>query len=321
MKEGKVRKTPMVLYNFMSLWRTIVLPRPVKQLQRKLCLWGWENRPDAQEIRRRVDYYYPSDATFITSPEDREIGEIKLSDSHSAYWYDLMRYLRAFPQKARIDFINGDTHENPSHSVFGKARRLDEKRGNVALMNLDRRRHFLKTEDNIPFLEKEAKLFFRGDVDAKENRRRFLERWWGHPLFDLGDTSPRTNTEWHTPRVRIEDHFRYRYILALEGHDVASALQWICASNCIPVMTRPTVESWLMHGRLQPGVHYIEIADDFSDAAEKIAYYNAHPEEGKAIARASKEWMEQFSDSKRENIIHYLVAERYLQKAGCYVNP
>ncbi len=302
----------MLLYNLASLWRNFVIPPFIKRWQRKLCLKDWQQREDADLIRQRVDYYFPQDKPFTPGREARPIRDITLSSSHSSYWYDLMRYLRAFPSDRKIDFINGDTHYNPDSVMFGKARRLDDKKGNVALMNLDRRRHFLKVVDPIPFIEKKPQLFFRGDVDAKENRKRFLTMWWGNPLFDLGDTSPRTMTEWHTERTDIAKHFEYRYILALEGHDVASALQWICASDCIPVMTRPTVESWLMHGAMIPGIHYIEIADDFSDAAEKIAYYNANPAEAEKIARASKEWVSQFSDTRRENIIHYLVAEKYL---------
>ena len=116
--------------------------------------------------------------------------------------------------------------------------------------------------------------------------------------------------------MKIEEHFSYKYILALEGYDVASALQWIMASNCIPVMPRPTTEGWLMHGALIPGIHYIEIADDFSDAEEQIAYYNSHPDEAKQISEASKEWARQFEDKKRESIISYLVAERYLMLSG-----
>lgn len=309
---GHVRKYSALLYNIASIWRTMILPHFVRRWQRRLCINGWENRSDADEIRRRVDYYTMRSAPFSPGADARRIADISLRHSHSSYWFDLMRYLRAFPKDCRIDFIDGDTHVNPDDVCFGKARRLDSSARNVMLMNLDRRRHFLKVTDNIPFDRKIPKLFFRGDVDAKENRRRFLSMWWGNPLFDLGDTSPRSLTEWHTPRADVASHFRFRYILALEGHDVASALQWICASNCIPVMTRPSVESWLMHGAMIPGVHYIEIADDFSDAAEKIEYYNAHPEEARAIAEASRKWAGQFSDPRRENIIQYLVAERYL---------
>lgn len=309
----------MGLYVAQSILRTIIIPSPVKRLRKWMCLRNWRKRRDAEEIERRLDYYcHPWESPIPMPASLRRIDKIRLGASHSAYWFDMMRYLKAFPGKNKVDFIDGDTHVNPDGLVIGKARRLDSKSCNVALMNLDRRRHFLKVSDPIPFHEKKPILFFRGDVDAKENRRDFLSSWYAHPLFDLGDTSTRTITQWHTPRIGIEEHFKYRYILALEGHDVASALQWICASNCIPVMTRPTVESWLMHGLMKPGVHYIEIAQDFSDAAEKIEYYNAHPDEAEAISRASREWIGQFADRHRENILHYLVADRYLHLINSY---
>ena len=41
------------------------------------------------------------------------------------------------------------------------------------------------------------------------------------------------------------------------------------SSNSVAVMPRPKYESWFMEGRLQPGVHYIEIKDDYSDLEPK----------------------------------------------------
>ncbi|MDE6716894.1 MAG: lipopolysaccharide biosynthesis protein [Muribaculaceae bacterium] len=316
MARARAGKQWIFFYNLAALWRAMFLPGFIRRIQRRLCLRGWRQRPDAAQIESRVDYYFPLRYPFSPGPGAKRIDRQRLRGSHSVYWYDLMRYLRSFAGRRKIEYINGDTLDNPGSVVFGKARRLDEKAGNVALMNLDRRRHFLKVEDPIPFEDKRGMLIFRGDVDAKDNRRRFLERWHGHPLFDLGDTSRHNKSAWHTSPMKIEEHFSYKYVLALEGYDVASALQWIMASNCIPVMPRPTAEGWLMHGALIPGIHYIEIADDFSDAEEQIAYYNSHPDEAKQISEASKEWARQFEDKKRESIISYLVAERYLMLSG-----
>lgn len=315
-KEGKVRKQSAIAYNIKAIWRTKILPRFIRRLQMRMLLSGWERRSDAGIIRHRLDYYCPESASINPDSGAKAVSAVKLSQTHSCYWFDMMRYLRAFPKSLRISFIDGDTHENPDFYSIGKARRLDSKKGNVALMKLDSRRHFIKVEDNIPFRDKKGILFFRGDVDDKQNRIRFFEKWGSDPRFDIGDTSPRKRSEWMKPRVPVEEHFRYKYILALEGNDVATAVQWICASGCIPVMCRPTVESWFMHGLLQPGVHYIEIKPDFSDVAEKIEYYNAHPEEAESISRASREWATQFDDPRRESIISYLVAKRYLRQAN-----
>lgn len=310
-----VKRIPMLSYQMDAIWRTLIIPRKLCRYLDDRLMSDWDKRPDANIIRKRVDYYCPLHAPFTPGPEARPIRDIRLSQTHSAYWYDLMRYLRGYDHNRRISLINGDTHHNPEYVTFGKARRLDRLRDNVILMNLDRRRHFMRVTDPVPFEHKKPVLLFRGDVDAKQNRRLLLEKWWGHPLFDLGDTSPRNHTIWHTPRIPIDEHFGYRYILAPEGHDVASALQWICASGCVPVMTRPTVEGWLMHGAMIPGEHYIEIADDFSDAADKIRWYNANPEKAHAIAKASRRWAAQFDDPTREAIIHHLIVRRYLDLA------
>ena len=131
--------------------------------------------------------------------------------------------------------------------------------------------------------------------------------------MDLGDTNRSHPSEWQTDFISVPDHFKYQFILALEGYDVASALQWIMASNCVPVMTRPAVESWLMHGRLIPGVHYIEIAPDFSDVGEKMEYYVNHPEEARKISVESKKWASQFFNRKRERLVSLLVVDKYLR--------
>ncbi len=309
---GKVSRHSAALYNLVSAWRCLILPRFVRRMQRRLCLRGWQRRADAAEIRRRVDYYNRIAAPFDPPRTSRPIGRIRLKDSHSRYWFDLMRYLRAYPSDTPVDFIDGDTWQNPGHPVFAKARCLDPAAAHCALLRLDSLRHFMKVDDRIPFDNKENVLFFRGEIFGKPHRIRFFEMWAGTPGFDLGDTSRSHPSQWQTPPAAIPEHFRYKYILALEGNDVASSLQWICSSGCIPVMPRPTKETWLMHGAMIPGVHYIEINPDFSDAADRIAYYNAHPDKARAISEASKEWMRQFSDSRRENIISYLVADRYI---------
>ena len=48
------------------------------------------------------------------------------------------------------------------------------------------------------------------------------------------------------------------------------------SSNSVAVMPRPKYESWFMEGRLQPGVHYIEIKDDYSDLEDLKVVQNGH---------------------------------------------
>ena len=53
---------------------------------------------------------------------------------------------------------------------------------------------------------------------------------------------------------------RYRYILSLEGNDIASNLAWLLGHNSLVMMPPPTWENYLLHGRLSPWVHYVPVA-------------------------------------------------------------
>lgn len=309
---SRARKIPAFAYNLSALCREM-LPRAFWRWHRRHTLRGWEKRQDADYIRNRVDFYCP--LPFL--PNDNSMAASKIRrgsvDGPSAYVFDMRRYLRAYTRDARLNFFAGDTFANPDVPTVIKTRRLDDKRNNGILFNLNHRRHFLPVvEDNIPFRDKKPMMVWRGAADAKPNREKFLQLFMDSPLMDIADTQHPYAPDGKKTAISVADHFRYQFVLVLEGNDVASALQWVMASNCVPVMCRPTVEGWLMHSRLEPGKHYIEIAPDFSDVEEKLQWYIAHPEEAEKIAEESKRWAAQFKDKKREGIISYLILDKYL---------
>lgn len=306
---------PVRFLYYAASWLRLRIPRAWLAMRRRSLLKGWEKRPDAAEIRERRDFYCPL-------PEhcdggDAMVTAARIDPNHgsSSYYFDLMRWLRYFPKDAKVNFVTGDVHRNPTLPSLIKARRIDDKAGNAVILNFDRVRHFYHPHDNIPFREKRDMLIFRGDIAQKPHRETMMRRWASSTLCDLGDTSPK-RSEWTKPKMSIAEHFKYKFILAPEGHDVASSLQWIMASNCVPVMTRPTVESWLMHSRMVAERDYVEVAPDYSDLEEKLQYYIAHPDEAEAIAEASKRWAARFADRRREKIISLLVMERYLRSTG-----
>jgi hypothetical protein len=111
--------------------------------------------------------------------------------------------------------------------------------------------------------------------------------------------------------MSIYDQLRYRYILALEGNDVASNLKWVMSSNSVAVMPKPKMETWFMEGKLVAGYHYVEIADDYSDLPDKILYYEKHPEEAKEIVRHANEWCKPFVNKRRERLIEVMTLRKY----------
>lgn len=295
-----------------------LIPRGILAYRRLRLLKDWESRPDADYIRQRVDTYCHLSAPFkVDGKGVIAISDLKIGKYSSRYLFDILFTLRYFPKHFKFRFQDYDVIDNPDAPMLIKCRKLTkEGADNCVVLNLDSIRHYLNPHDPIPFEDKIPKLIFRGDIYGKPERRKFFEKWADNEMFDIGDTSPTHPSKWAKPIITVPDHFKYRFVLTLEGIDMATALQWVLASNCIPVMPRPTVEGWLMHSRMKPGVHYIEIKPDYSDVAEKIKYYIDHPDEAKRISEESKKWGRQFRDRKREKIISLLIAERYFHLSG-----
>ena len=95
-----------------------------------------------------------------------------------------------------------------------------------------------------------------------------------HPMFDCGVVGRNEGCpdEWMREKKTIREHLDYKFIMALEGNDVASNLKWVMSSNSLAVMTRPTCETWFMEGTLVDVYHYVEVKEDFSDLPEKLQY-------------------------------------------------
>lgn len=112
------------------------------------------------------------------------------------------------------------------------------------------------------------------------------------------------------------EHLKYKFVLALEGNDVASNLKWVMSSNSVAVMPRPEYETWFMEGELIPNYHYIEIKSDYSDLEERLNYYIVHEDEALQIIQHAHEYVAQFKNKKREKLISLLVLQKYFQMTG-----
>lgn len=139
-----------------------------------------------------------------------------------------------------------------------------------------------------------------------------------HPMCDCGVVGKDEGVPdaWMTPKKTIRQHLDYKFIMALEGNDVASNLKWVMSSNSIAVMPRPTCETWFMEGKLIPNYHYIEIKPDFTDLEERLKYYIEHPEAAQQIIEHAHEYVAQFRNPRREKLISLLVLDKYFRMTG-----
>lgn len=272
---------------------------------------GWKARPDAEEISSRVDYCCRVTRPFPLNASARSIGSLRWS--HTNYCRDAYEVLRFFPHEWRFNAQFGDNTLTPEAPAFAKSRPIAEGADGCVLLNLDKVRHFTFLHDRRTFREKTDDAIFRGAV-YQANRHRFMEKWFGHSLVDCGDTGKRPDPEhpeWHRRPITLYEHLTHKFVVSLEGNDVASNLKWVMSSNSLALMPRPKYETWFQEGLLEAGVHYVPIRDDCSDLEEQVRWFSRHPEDAEEILRNAHAWVERFRDPERELIVSLLVAKRY----------
>lgn len=118
----------------------------------------------------------------------------------------------------------------------------------------------------------------------------------------------------------MKDQLTFKYILMLEGNDVATGLKWQLVSNSVVFMAKPTTVSWLMEDVLVPFVHYVPLKDDYSNIIEMVHWARNNDEKCKWISAQATEYMQRLwmSDrAKRENEeIKKKMGDRYHEQFG-----
>ncbi|QBG46589.1 lipopolysaccharide A protein [Verrucomicrobia bacterium S94] len=275
------------------------------------------NRYDPQWIQERVEYYNKLNAAFNVSAQALDLKSIP-STKQTAYYYDMRALLRHYPPSCRIDYKFGDNRDTAEIPTLVKSRAVGAGNDNNVLLKLNQVRHFMTIKDRVSYADKKNMLVWRGAA-RQQHRKDFLVKFWNHSLCDVGQVnSPARGgkAEWVKPRMSIAEQLNYKFILSIEGHDVATNLKWIAQSNSLCFMTRPKYETWMMEGRLVGGQHYVELREDYADLPEKIEYYTRHSEEANEIINNLQEYYRQFQDPVREELISLLVLNKYLKLSG-----
>ncbi|MBP3741197.1 MAG: lipopolysaccharide biosynthesis protein [Bacteroidales bacterium] len=273
---------------------------------------------DRDYIADRVDYYCKLSRPVTLGSDSEPIGALQRKGNPSTYYYDSREALQWFNPELRWHYLFGDIRDIPAEPTVVKSRALGTDNSNSVLLKLDRCRHFVYINDHLQPEEKEDRAIFRGHIGTRENRALFCRMYADNPRVDAADTLPgATEGHKHTsqmkPMMSFYEHLRFRYIMALEGNDVASNLKWIMSSRSAAVMPKPTCETWFMEGRLVGGVHYVEIRPDFSDLEEKMDHYSNHLDELRTIVDNANQYVAQFRDTRRERYIALLVMQKYFK--------
>jgi hypothetical protein len=269
---------------------------------------------DDDNMNRRLNYYIKVNDNFIYESNIEKLSEIR--PIHGTYSLDMLEYTRFFPQEYKLAYEFGDVTHVPDIPSMVKSRPVADN-DNSILMKLDKVRHFYFANDVVKFEDKDNKIVWRGAAH-QTHRIKFLEKFYSHSnLFDVGSFNKgNEDSQYAASFMTIDEQLKSKFILSIEGNDVATNTKWIMSSNSLCFMTKPKFETWFMEGELQPNYHYVLVEDDYSDLEEKVQHYIDNPAEAKYIISNANKYTEQFLDKKSEDWLNLKVLERCFKLSG-----
>jgi len=273
---------------------------------------------DRDAIEARVSYYNKRGSYFPDADTSLTFAQLS-PKQQSAYYYDLREILRYFPQSLRFQHEFGDVIKVPPRPCIVKSRPIADDNQNAIILKLNRVRHYVFAKDSLEFSEKKDMAVWRGKAKPSHCRSRLVMDWFAHPRCDIGQSNKvpiGVNPRMRKDFLSIDEQLRYKFIVSVEGNDVATNLKWIMSSNSLCFMRKPRYETWFMEGLLQAGEHYVLLKDDFSDLYEKIEFYSKHPEAALAIIQNANRWVDQFRNDAVERVIALQVMQKYFECSG-----
>ncbi len=290
-----------------GLWHCIV-PRQFYDPERVLRSLTSEDLRTAEE---RAEYYCRRSLDGNGSIAASELRFPRSKPRHTGYFFPLRRLLNYFPQNLTFNYHFGDVYDDVDVPTLIKARPIGSQKATLLPLNAVRHFRFV-VADETPWAEKLPMIVSRNEVHRKA-RVEFMDRWFGHERTDLGqvNASGGRSELWLRERMTVDQQLGYKFVACIEGNDVATNLKWVMSSNSLPVMPRPTMETWFMEGLLQPGEHYVGLRDDYSDLLDKMDYYLSRPAEAEEMIRNNHAYVARFRNPRIELAAALLTLRRY----------
>lgn len=281
------------------------LERRIKDLRKNL------SAEQLKTVDFRVDYYNKISEPTPVPHNGTRIKDLLSPKKKKVYYFDTYKYAKYFDKNLLIDFTFGDVNTVLPFPMIAKSRPISEDNQNNILLNLNKIRHFVSVENDKPLNTKKNELVGRAAVH-QQHRIDFYNQYFQSPICNLGQINKTGGrAEWIKPKMPIKEHLDYKFILSLEGNDVATNLKWIMSSNSIAVTPKLKMETWYMEGKLVANEHYLCIDDDYQNLDERLQYYLDHPNEAKNIIENAKIYRAQFNNKNMEDLISFLVLKKY----------
>lgn len=234
-----------------------------------------------------------------------------------------------------------DSRHGFSAPTIVKSRASCARSSNAVLLPLDYKHHWgdisTVAERDIPFEDKRKTLLWRGATTGNfkysPTKPVYSSRFYVPeiPQSDGIDVAfakivqlHETNTDkpipyleqFLRPSISVQNQLQCRYLLALEGNDVATSLKWMLASNSTVVMPHPTCETWACEKFLEPYVHYVPVRSDLSDIEDVYHWCLDHDDACRDIAQQGRLFISEFQNPEREAALAVSVSRQYQKRVS-----
>jgi hypothetical protein len=238
------------------------------------------------------------------------------------FWWG---YNNGFTINFKCLITSSDGFKTDNLPVLSKARIIGEINNGI-LFKANYNRHWsiflkdLKDGDPVTWENKKNEIVWRGvhctGRTKKANRRSCVSKYYNK--YNIGFTAHKQEDDYYNNNkdffknyMSIKDMLNYKYLLCIEGNDVATSLKWMLASNSVVLMAKPMMETWLMEGLLKPYVHYVPLKDDFSDLDEILDWCKNNDSKCKQISQNARKWMKPFMNNEEELKLHNRITQWY----------
>ncbi len=268
-----------------------------------------KNKLEKKHIAKKVKYINPDPVT-----------PLHYNYNHCVYLLSFLNLL-SNNENLKFNFTVGDINSPLVIPTFCHSRPIKNKGNNILLpltelWMMTERIHQIKND--IPFQNKINGIFWRGtnsgdDIGSelqnlRAQRITLVKKFYNHnnKCFNIGFSDMRYNKKsklnhmYLKPFTSLQDQLKYKFIIAVEGNDVASNLAWILLSNSIPICPTHFIESWFCEGKLKPWKHYIPVKNDFSDLEQNYNKCLKDNDLCNKIIFYSRLFAFQFMDRERE---------------------
>lgn len=272
---------------------------------------------EKEEIKRRLSYYNKIEIPFELGDNFNTISTFCKKEKKTTYYFDLLEYLKYFDYNYKISYIFGDVTCVPNVPSIVKSRPINCDNKNSIIMKLNKVRHFIFVKDKILFEDKLDQAVWRGKCYVK-HRIDFVKFFFNSNLCNIGQVNTKgdLNVPWQKEKLSVKQQLKYKFLIAIEGNDVASNLKWAMSSNSVVMMAKPKYETWFMEGTLIENFHYVLLKDDYSDLEEKIEYFTLHNDKAINIINNAHMHVRQFLSQEKERFISAAVLKKYFYRSS-----